>query len=59
VNEEEEEDINGKTMRSRAQRSSDTMLNFTISMVKMEEMQKLNQEEKKKVRENSRFIELD
>jgi len=25
----------------------------------MEEMQKLNQEEKKKVRENSRFIKLD
>jgi len=27
-------------------------------MVKVEEMQKLNKEEKKKVRENSRFIEL-
>jgi hypothetical protein len=34
------------------------VLNFTISMVKVEEMQKLNKEEKKKVRENSRFIEL-
>lgn len=35
-----------------------SVLNFTISMVEVEEMQKLNKEEREKIEIKARFIEL-
>jgi len=47
-----------KRCTTELRKSSDTILNFTISMVESEKMQKLKEEEREKDRENSRFIEL-